>query len=168
MSSTAVHPVLGLISDTHGHLDPRACQVFEERGVTHILHAGDIGALRILYELEAIAPVTAVRGNNDLTLNGWPLEDLVVETYAGKKVALTHDMNKVHLRPEWDVLVCGHTHSPLAVPEARTGVLIVNPGAISNPRRGSNPSVAILSFDEKGNVQVDSVDLERWEELKVL
>ncbi|TFG45856.1 MAG: metallophosphoesterase, partial [Gemmatimonadales bacterium] len=54
---------LGIISDTHGLLRPEVFEVFRE--VDHILHAGDIGPLDILTELEAIAPVTAVFGNTD-------------------------------------------------------------------------------------------------------
>ena len=54
---------LGLISDTHGLLRPEAKQALA--GVARIIHAGDIGNQRVLDELAAIAPVIAVRGNND-------------------------------------------------------------------------------------------------------
>lgn len=54
---------LGIISDTHGMLRPEVFEVFAE--VDHILHAGDIGELELLTELEALAPVTAVYGNTD-------------------------------------------------------------------------------------------------------
>ena len=54
---------LGIIADTHGLLRPEVFDVFGE--VDHILHAGDIGSLDLLRELEAIAPVTAVYGNTD-------------------------------------------------------------------------------------------------------
>ena len=57
---------IGLISDTHGYLDPAIHSLF--LGVNHILHAGDIGDSWIIQELQGIAPVTAVLGNNDLGL----------------------------------------------------------------------------------------------------
>ena len=57
---------IGVISDTHGYLDPRVESLFQ--GVDHILHAGDIGYASIILELEFIAPVTAVNGNNDAEL----------------------------------------------------------------------------------------------------
>ena len=58
---------IGVISDTHDHLDPRIAGFFH--GVDHILHAGDIGLPWIILQLEEIAPVTAVLGNNDVGLN---------------------------------------------------------------------------------------------------
>ena len=54
---------LGVISDTHGLLRPQVFDVFSD--VDHILHAGDVGPLSILRELERLAPVTAVYGNTD-------------------------------------------------------------------------------------------------------
>ncbi|HAV64105.1 MAG TPA: YfcE family phosphodiesterase, partial [Verrucomicrobiales bacterium] len=55
---------IGVISDTHGYLDPKIPALFQ--GVEHILHAGDIGYASIILELEQIAPVTAVLGNTDI------------------------------------------------------------------------------------------------------
>jgi len=55
---------IGVISDTHGYVDPRVIDLFA--GVDHILHAGDIGPPSVVMQLERIAPVTAVRGNCDL------------------------------------------------------------------------------------------------------
>ena len=54
---------LGVISDTHGLLRPEVFDAFAE--VDHILHAGDIGSLELLAELEALATVTAVFGYTD-------------------------------------------------------------------------------------------------------
>ena len=57
----SVRPRIGVISDTHGYLDPAVVKLFG--GVSHIIHAGDVGDAAILATLEAIAPVTAVSGN---------------------------------------------------------------------------------------------------------
>src|SRR4051794_689668 len=54
---------VGLISDTHGLLRPEARAFL--RGCDHIVHAGDISDASVLDELSVLAPVTAVRGNND-------------------------------------------------------------------------------------------------------
>src|SRR2546427_13175827 len=58
---------IGVISDTHDYLDPKVPALFD--GVDHILHAGDIGLPWLILQLENIAPVTAVLGNNDAGLN---------------------------------------------------------------------------------------------------
>ncbi len=57
--------LIGVVSDTHGYLNPRVPELL--RGVDHILHAGDIGDGGIIEALAEIAPVTVVRGNNDRT-----------------------------------------------------------------------------------------------------
>jgi putative phosphoesterase len=81
---------IGIISDTHGLLRPQVFDVFQ--GVEHILHAGDIGNLDIITELEAIAPVTAVWGNAD----GWEVRGRVPEVaeveLGGVRVAVIHGM----------------------------------------------------------------------------
>lgn len=125
---------LGIISDTHGWLDPAVAEAFA--GVDHILHAGDIGQEEVLEQLEAIAPTTAVRGNID----GGPLRFLpleVVETFGATRVAMRHIAgspkrpNKATRellgRHRPDVLLVGHSHIPVV---ARLhGTLWINPGA---------------------------------------
>lgn len=74
---------IGLISDTHGRLDPRVAPLFEREGVGAIIHAGDIGGPDILWELNAVAPVTAVLGNNDYAgVPGWALDPVARLTVA--------------------------------------------------------------------------------------
>jgi len=58
-----IEKVIGVISDTHGLLRPEAVEAL--RGVELILHAGDVGSPEVLDALKGIAPVVAVRGNND-------------------------------------------------------------------------------------------------------
>ena len=57
---------IGVISDTHDFFDPRIPELFKD--VEHIIHAGDIGSMAIISELEKIAPVTAITGNTDSML----------------------------------------------------------------------------------------------------
>ena len=54
---------IGIISDTHDLLRPEVLKNLQ--GCDWILHGGDISSRKILDQLEAIAPVKAVRGNND-------------------------------------------------------------------------------------------------------
>jgi putative phosphoesterase len=134
---------IGLISDTHGLLRPEAVSFL--RGCDHIVHGGDIGHAEILTQLSALAPVTAVRGNND---NG-PWAEGLAQTQLVQIgeifVYALHDIAQLDIDPGGagvHVVVSGHSHKPLV--EHRDGVLYVNPGS-AGPRRFSLPiSVAEL------------------------
>ena len=82
--------LLGVVSDTHGYLDPRVLKLLE--GVDHILHAGDIGDASIIEELACIAPVTTVRGNNDKTGQSSLFPEEVTLELGGRTVYLTHQV----------------------------------------------------------------------------
>jgi len=134
---------IGLISDTHGLLRPEAVSFL--RGCDHIVHGGDIGHAEILIQLSALAPVTAVRGNND---NGPWAERLAQTEFVqiGEIfVYALHDIAQLDIEPGGagvHVVVSGHSHKPSV--EQRDGVLYVNPGS-AGPRRFSLPiSVAEL------------------------
>ena len=143
---------IGVISDTHGFLDPRVEKIFA--GVDHILHAGDIGFASIILELQFIAPVTAVLGNTDDDI-GYRLTETV--ELARKKILLHHIVNPwaqsetvaQHIAQQKpDVVVFGHTHKPFA--ERVDGILFFNPGYAGKPRLGVERSVAIFHCDAKG------------------
>lgn len=140
---------IGVISDTHGFLDPRVQEIFE--GVDHILHAGDIGYPSIILELEHIAPVTAVLGNTDYGLDFKETEWVEL---GGKKFMVHHivppftpdsDLQAKLTRTETDVLVFGHTHKAFA--REFGDVLLFNPGYSGKPRMGVDRSVAIIEMD---------------------
>lgn len=140
---------VGLISDTHGLLRPEALAAL--RGSRHIVHAGDIGDPAVLEELSRIAPVTAVRGNNDT--GPWArklrqTEDLQI----GKtRILVIHDISELDLDPAaagFHVVVAGHSHRPKQ--ELRDGVLYVNPGS-AGPRRFKLPiALARLELSSRG------------------
>ena len=139
---------IGVISDTHNFFDPRIPELFA--GVEHILHGGDIGQPRILFQLEQIAPVSAVLGNTDDPGFGYPLTELVV--LGGRKFLLQHIVNPRQLedtlkarleRERPDVVIYGHTHKPFC--ETIGGVLFFNPGYAGNARFGMPRSLAILN-----------------------
>jgi uncharacterized protein len=142
---------IGLISDTHGLLRPEAVQALA--GVSHIIHAGDIGGPEILEALRRIAPVYAVRGNNDK--GPWaaaiPLyEGLELE---GVSIHVLHDLKELDLDPKaagFDVVVSGHSHKPTVA--EREGVTFINPGS-AGPRRFTLP-VTVGHLDiTKGTVR---------------
>ncbi len=139
--------LVGLISDTHGLLRPRAAAALA--GVSQILHAGDVGQPEVLGALSAIAPVTAVRGNVDG--GSWTLTLPLVRTtvIAGHAVHMLHDLAGLAADPVQEnisVVLSGHTHRPLI--ESRRGVLYINPGS-AGPRRFSLPiSIGFLRLAE--------------------
>ena len=148
---------IGLISDTHGLLRPEALQAM--RGSDYIVHAGDIGDPAILEQLARIAPVTAVRGNNDKG----PAYARIAETdvlQAGEAlIYVIHDLNELDLDPaaaDFQVVVSGHSHRPAS--QRRDGVLYVNPGS-AGPRRFSLPIAAACLRISGKTVEVELLDL---------
>ena len=143
---------LGIISDTHGLLRPEVFEVF--RDVDHILHAGDLGPLDLLTELEAIAPVTAVWGNtDDLDVRG-RLPRVAECELDGFRIVVTHGdqfgrptpegLNAAF--PEAEIIVFGHTHKPLLT-VVDVVVTVMNPGG-AGPRRFDLPaSVGIMELE---------------------
>ena len=128
---------VGLISDTHGLLRPAALRFL--RGCDHIIHGGDIGGPQILAQLADLAPLTAVRGNNDH--GDWAARIAQSELLRLGEVCIyvVHDVQDLDIDPAGagvQVVVCGHSHAPLV--EQRNGVLFVNPGS-AGPRRFTLP-----------------------------
>jgi putative phosphoesterase len=146
---------IGVISDTHGLLDPKVTSFFATAHVEHILHAGDVGTLLVIRGLEQIAPVTAVTGNTDsaLLLNCRKTE--VVEL-AGL-IFLVHHIVDVHspapelqsriTRANPDAVIFGHSHKPFC--DKVNGRLFFNPGYAGKSRFNLPRSVAILSCKGK-------------------
>lgn len=140
---------VGLISDTHSTLDAEVLDIFTAEEVVAILHAGDIGNPHILYELGAVAPVTAVLGNNDFRMPGMDLDLIARTTIAGVRFLVIHDFLDLGPIPDdVDVVVCGHTHRPRN--EWHGSTLVVNPGSASQRRRMPHCSVAILDIPDDG------------------
>jgi putative phosphoesterase len=128
---------VGLISDTHGLLRPEAVAALI--GADYIIHAGDIGDANILERLSAIAPVTAVRGNNDRGAWASRIPETEVLQVGAAMIYVIHDVSALDLDPAaagFHAVVAGHSHHPSI--ELREGVLFVNPGS-AGPRRFKLP-----------------------------
>lgn len=131
---------LGLISDTHGLLRPQVLEWL--RGSDLILHAGDICDAAVLEQLGQLAPVTAVRGNNDWGPWADRLHEGELLTIGQVAVFVVHDLADLgrHAKARAArVVVSGHSHKPLVREEG--GVLFVNPGS-AGPRRFKLPIAA--------------------------
>lgn len=125
---------IGLISDTHGLLRPEAMAFLA--GCDRIVHAGDIGSQAILDELAKIAPLAAVRGNNDQAPWAEALPESLLLRVEDVVIHVIHDLADVDPPAGVRVVASGHSHKPLA--QERDGVLYVNPGS-AGPRRFKLP-----------------------------
>ena len=156
------------VADTHGHPHPALGARLAELAPARILHAGDVGDLAVLSDLEKHAPVTAVRGNID----GHVLPDRVtidVRNVDGVllRILLTHiavygpklraDVARAARAEDASLVVCGHSHVPFAAREG--GITVFNPGSVG-PRRFRLPIVlGVIDIDPKG-VAIRHVDCE--------
>jgi putative phosphoesterase len=148
---------IGLISDTHGLLRPEAMDVL--RGSDFIVHAGDIGE-GVLEPLSTIAPVTAVRGNNDRSAWAGRIAETEQLRFGEVTLYALHDLADLGVDPGAagiGVVVSGHSHRPRS--ERRSGVLYVNPGSAGPVRFNLPISVALMQIAGK-DVTVRIVELE--------
>ena len=141
----------GIISDTHNLLRPEVIDALQ--GCDCILHGGDISSQRVLDRLEQIAPVKAVRGNND---REWAeqLPLLLDFELGGLRICMAH--KKKDLPGDltaYDLAIYGHTHQYASVwqePAGKNRTLLLNPGSCG-PRRFVQPiTMAILRIDTDG------------------
>jgi len=156
-SSNTVIPVtagalrLVVVADTHSRPHPRAAELIAREKPDKVIHAGDIGDLRVLDDLAKIAPVIAVRGNIDVHSRELP-DHLTLDLLEGDEqlltILLTHiAVNGPKLRADafrWakaisaDLVICGHSHVPFIGRDREVSVF--NPGSIG-PRRFQLPIV---------------------------
>lgn len=152
---------IGLLSDTHGFLDPKILEYFKD--VDEIWHAGDIGDIAVIETLEKVKTVRAVFGNIDSSsvYNRFP-EDWMF-TCEGVEVWITHIagsppryteriMRQLRSHPP-DLLICGHSHIMKAQRDPQfDNMLYLNPGAAGN--HGFHHIKTIVRFElTEGRVQ---------------
>jgi putative phosphoesterase len=149
--------IVGIISDTHGLVRPQALRAL--RGSTRIIHAGDIGTAAVLDALSAIAPVTAIRGNNDRDAWARRLPETTAVDVDGTWLYVLHNVHDLDLDPRaagFAAVIAGHSHRPVV--EERNGVLFVNPGS-AGPRRFSLPIAVARLYVRAGRVRARVITL---------
>ena len=153
---------IGVIADTHGKLDRAVLDHFA--GVDRIIHGGDIGNEQVLWELEKIAPVIAVKGNNDSDSICVPNERLA--QFGEVSIFVTHIFSTAEKLTQaqknliekrlLNAVVFGHSHK--AYSGQWRGTLLFNPGA-AGPKRFSLPrSIGFLTISDS-DVQSEVVEL---------
>ena len=151
--------LVGLISDTHGLLRYEVLDAL--RGCHIILHAGDIGTPAILEGLREIAPLVAIRGNNDKGAWASQLPETEVVEASGVSLYVLHNVNDLDFDPAvagFQAVIAGHSHRPRI--EDRQGVLFVNPGS-AGPRRFRLPvTVARLRVSRAKKIEAEVVELQ--------
>ncbi len=149
--------LVGIISDTHGLLRSEALAAL--RGCHLIVHAGDIGTLEVLKGLGKIAPVVAIRGNNDKGAWASTLPETEVVEADGVYLYILHNVNDLDLDPAaagFQAVISGHSHRPSI--EDRKGVLFVNPGS-AGPRRFQLPVAVARLRVSRAQVEAEVVEL---------
>jgi len=129
--------IVGVISDTHGLIRPEALVALQ--GVELIIHGGDIGKVEVLETLSTIAPVHAIRGNNDHGPWVKKLPDVLNLQINGARFHVIHNVNELDVDPNatgCHCVISGHSHKPGIV--TRDNVLFLNPGS-AGPRRFKLP-----------------------------
>jgi uncharacterized protein len=128
---------VGLISDTHGLLRPEAVEFL--KGSDMIIHCGDVCDAGVIRQLSGIAPVNAVRGNNDTGAWAHELPETEIVRIGEIFAYVIHDISQIDIDPEAagvTVVLSGHSHKPSIA--SRDGVTYVNPGS-AGPRRFKLP-----------------------------
>jgi putative phosphoesterase len=141
--------LIGVISDTHGHLRAGVQKAFET--VDLIIHAGDIGDEKVLKELSQIAPIVAVRGNMDFGkwANNLAKSEFIEIGPIG--VYVLHIANRLEVAPgnsHFKAIISGHTHRSDVY--EKNGITFLNPGSASYPKIGHPASVALLKLQRDG------------------
>ena len=148
---------IGLISDTHGLVRPEALVALE--GSELIIHAGDIGKAEVLTSLKAIAPVIAIRGNNDRDAWAKKIPDVLNVQINGIAIHVIHNVNELEADPITEgfrAIVSGHSHKPGV--ETREEILFINPGS-AGPRRFKLPVAVGKLRITSGNVTAEIIEL---------
>jgi putative phosphoesterase len=153
----ATRRCIAVISDTHGLVRPEAIAALT--GAERVIHAGDVGKPEVLEALAAIAPVVAVRGNNDQGPWAEALPETAVVEFGPVRLYVLHDLKTLTVDPVtagYAAVISGHSHRPRL--ERRQGVLFLNPGS-AGPRRFRLPvAVARLCLHD-GLLEAELIEL---------
>lgn len=147
---------IGLLSDTHGFLDPKIFDYFKD--VDEIWHAGDVGNMKVIEHLEAFKPVKGVYGNIDghEVRAAWPKTqrfkceemEFVMTHIGGKPYRYSQDAYAAFIKKSPDVFICGHSHILLVQYDKKVNTMWINPGACGY--KGFHKVKTILRFEVDG------------------
>ena len=157
LTAVGARQVIGLISDTHGLLRPQAIAALA--GVDLIIHAGDIGKPAVLTELKKIAPVAAIKGNNDTGDWAERLPEYRNVKVGQHRLYVIHNVHELGFDPaarKYRIVISGHSHKPTIV--EKDGVLFVNPGS-PGPRRFKLPVAVGKIFVDGPNIRAEIIEL---------
>ena len=145
---------IGVVSDTHGLLRPEVLTALQD--CDRILHGGDINRQSILDTLESIAPVKAVRGNNDKEWADHLPYHLDFEL-AGIRIYMTHKKKDLpaDLSP-YQLVITGHTHKYAQSTDGQT--VLLNPGSCG-PRRFDQPITLAVATLDNGIVHITKIEI---------
>lgn len=145
---------IGILSDTHGMLRPEVLEKLD--GCDLILHGGDINRKEILNRLEEIAPVYAVRGNNDKEWADYLPETISLEV-EGCRIFMVHNKKQVPKElSDIDVVVFGHSHKYSE--QSIDNRVWLNPGSCGKRRFDQEITFALMEVDGK-NILIEKVDI---------
>ncbi len=149
--------MIGVIADTHGLVRPEVVEIL--KGSELIIHAGDIGGPEVIDALRGVAPVVAVRGNNDTTAwaKAFPVNSIV--EHDTHRLYVIHELSKLTVNPkekQFSAVISGHSHRPVV--ECREGVLFLNPGS-AGPRRFSLPISLAKLFSTRDGLKAELVEI---------
>jgi uncharacterized protein len=128
---------IGLISDTHGHLDDAILEALQP--CDEIWHAGDVGSVEVIDTIQALHPIRGVYGNIDDHIVRRIFPEELIFTVEGLKVYMVHiggyptryvkEVKKRLVSEKPDLYICGHSHICKVVPDYTLNLLHMNPGA---------------------------------------
>lgn len=159
-----------ILSDTHSYLDPR--MVKHIKSVNQVWHAGDIGALRVMDDIQEIKPLIGVHGNIDdhIIKSEYPLNQCF--SIHGKKIVITHiagypgryQPRALELIKEEkpDLFICGHSHVLKVIYDKKLNHLHINPGAIGNKGFHQIQTAIKLTISKEGEFKdLQIIELKR-------
>ncbi|MGB0390755.1 MAG: metallophosphoesterase family protein [Salibacteraceae bacterium] len=160
---------IGLLSDTHSHLDDAVYRHFDK--CDEIWHAGDIGDISVMDKLKAFKPVRAVYGNidNHQVRIEYPLNNRFY--CEGVDVWITHIggypgrysptiREEIYTNPP-KLFVCGHSHICKVMPDKKLGLLHMNPGAAGNHGFHQIKTLLRFNIDKEDILDLEVIEIPR-------
>lgn len=141
--------IIGVLSDTHGLLRDEVLEKF--KNVDLIIHAGDVGDIKILDRLRELAPLVAVRGNVDINKEFDKLSKTEYIEFGEYNIFVIHNIDEINIDLKSsgiNILIYGHSHIPKR--ESVEGILYLNPGSIGHKRFNNPISIATVELNSDG------------------